>query len=115
MELDYAVLERSRRHEMERHITMSRCDSRYAFSDEGWNDGDDELVDRSLVQERGNEVAATHHPDILAGFLPEPFDERADRFSDEFDTARDRCRQRVSRKHVMDSVAELRAHLDAEI
>jgi hypothetical protein len=60
----------------ERHLTMPRCKEGHAFTDEGWHDGDDELVNRVLVQEGPDDLASAHHPDVLASLRAEAFGRR---------------------------------------
>ncbi len=60
----------------ERHGTMLRRKERNAFTDEGWYDGDDELVNRVLVQERPDDLSSAHHPDVLASLRAEAFGKR---------------------------------------
>src|SRR5687768_16138926 len=57
----------------ERHLTMPRCQEGNAFPDEGWHDGDDELVNRVLVQEGPDDLASAHHPDVLASLGADAF------------------------------------------
>src|SRR2546423_1535895 len=44
----------------ERHLAMPRCKERNTFPDEGWHDGDDELVNRVIVQEGPDDLSLWH-------------------------------------------------------
>jgi hypothetical protein len=50
----------------ERHRAMPRCKEWNAFTDEGWHDGDDEFVNRVLIQERPDDLASA----LLGAQLP---------------------------------------------
>jgi len=63
----------------ERHRAMPRCKEWNAFPDEGWHDGDDELVNRVLVKKGADDLTSAHHPDVLASLLTEAFGEGPDR------------------------------------
>src|SRR6266566_8712139 len=47
-------------------MTVPSRDERNTISDEYRNDANDELVDRLRIEKRGDDVTATHQPDILA-------------------------------------------------
>ena len=95
---------------------MSRRYQRYAFADERRDDADDELIDRAFIEERGDEPAATHHPNILSGLSAHLFRERTYLLRYETDTDGDRGRGRLTREHVVHVIcAEVRAHLDTQV
>ena len=48
---------------------MPGCNERNTFSYEYRHDGDNELVNRTLVKERRNDLTSTHQPDVLACVL----------------------------------------------
>ena len=56
------------------HRTMPRRKEWDAFAYEGGHDGDDELVNRALVQEGPDDLASAHHLDVLARLRAEAFD-----------------------------------------
>ena len=49
MQLNDAIRKYFYTEQTERHLTMPRCKKGNTFPDEGWYEGDDELVDRGLV------------------------------------------------------------------
>jgi len=67
MQLNDAVRELLYTERAARHLTMPRCKQRNTFPEEGWHDGDDELVNRGLVQEGPNVISP---PPIIQTFLP---------------------------------------------
>ena len=105
MNLDHAIGKRFHRTQFQWYLEMTWRDERNAFPNEDWNNGDNEFVDRVFIQERRNELPATHHPDILAGLVAETFGKRTNRLRDEFDASRYGCRRRLAREHVMPIVA----------
>ena len=52
---------------------MPRSDEGNAFPDECRYDGDDELVNRALIEERSYDLTSAHHPNVLASLLAEVF------------------------------------------
>src|SRR5688572_15832285 len=64
-------------------MAVTPRDERNAVPDEHRDNADDEFVDRVFVEKGGDEVAATHQPDILAALLAKPAHELADRTADE--------------------------------
>src|SRR5215467_1855230 len=61
----------------------SRCrGARSTFPDEGWHDGDDELVNRGLVQKGPDDPASAHYPDVLASLRAEAFGKGTDRLGE---------------------------------
>src|SRR2546426_12782983 len=83
MQLNDTVRKLSYTEQAELHLTMPRCKEGNPFTDEGWHDGDEELVNRVLVQEGPDDLASAHHPDILATLRPEAFGKGTDRLGDE--------------------------------
>src|SRR5437660_2170478 len=95
---------------------MSRRYQRYALADEGRDDADDELIDRHFIEKGGDELAATHHPNILSGFSAHLFRECTNRLRYETHADGDRWRGRLTREHVVHVIcAEVRAHLDTQV
>lgn len=45
---------------------MARRHQRNALTDEGRNDVDVELVDLAGIEERSDQLAAVHHPDVFS-------------------------------------------------
>src|SRR5258708_40065133 len=87
-----------------------------AFPNEDWYNGDNELIDRVFVQERRNELAASHHADGLGWLAAKAFGKRTNRLRDEFDASRHGCRRRLAREHVVPVArAEGCAHLDTQV
>lgn len=68
--------------EAERHVTMPGCKKGNTFPDEGWHDGDDELVNRGLVQKGPDDPASAHYPDVLASLRAEAFGKGTDRLGE---------------------------------
>src|SRR5258705_1126139 len=90
---------------------MPRCKKGNAFPDEGWHDGDDELVNRGLVQEGPDDFAPAHHPNVLASLRAEAFGKGTDRLGDEVDARGQGSRRRLPREHVVHSICtEARTH-----
>src|SRR6516225_7795406 len=100
MQLNDAVWKLLYPEQAERHLTMPRCKKGNTFPDEGWHDGDDELVNRCLVQEGPDDLASAHHPDVLASLRAEAFGKGADRFGDEVDASGYGSRRRMTREHI---------------
>ena len=114
--LDNAVRESLHRQQAERHLPMSRSYQRYAFADERRDEADDELIDRTFIEEGSDELAAAHHPQILSGLSAQPFREPTYRLRYETDADRDRWRWRLTREHVVHVICtEARAHLDTQV
>ncbi len=100
----------------ERHFTMPRYQESNAFPDEDWHHGDDELVNRVLVQEGPDDLASAHQPDVLASLRAETFGKGTDRLGDEVDAGGHGSRRRPSREHVVDGIcSEARAHLQTPV
>src|SRR5260370_41166587 len=93
MQLNDAVRKLLYSEQPERHLTMPRGKKGNTLPDEGWHDGDDELVNRGLVQEGPDDLASAHHPDVLASWRAEAFGKGTDRRGEEVD-ARGRRRRR---------------------
>jgi hypothetical protein len=116
MQLNDAVRKLLYTEQAERHLTMPRCKEGNAFPDEGWHDGDDELVNRVLVQERPDDRASAHHPHILAGLRAEAFGKGTDRLGDEADAGGHGSRRRPPREHIVHGICtEARAHLQTSV
>src|SRR5438445_115253 len=73
MQLNDAVRKLSYTEQAERHLTVPRCKEGNAFTNESWHHGDDELVNRVLVEEGPDDLASAHHPDVLASLRAEVF------------------------------------------
>src|SRR5438105_1590534 len=116
MQLNDAIRKLLYPEQEERHLAMPRCKEGNAFPDEAWHDGDDELVNRVLVQEGPDDLASAHHPDVLASLGAEAFDEGSDRFGDEVDTGRHGSRRRPPREYIVHGTrSEARAHLQTAV
>src|SRR5262245_19347741 len=95
---------------------MPRCKERNPFPDEDRYDGHDELVNRALVEEGADDLAAAHHPDVLASLRTEAFDKGTDRLGNEFDAGGHGRRRRVPGKHVVPGTCtEARAQLPTPV
>src|SRR2546426_10566142 len=101
MQLNDTVRKLSYTEQAELHLTRPRCKEGNAFADEGWHDGDDELVNRVLVQEGPDDLASAHHPDVLASVRAESFGKSADRPGDEADAGGHGSRRRPTGEHIM--------------
>jgi len=87
-----------------------------AFPDEGRHDGDDELVNRVLVQEGPDDLTSAHHPHVLANLRAEAFGEGTDRLGDEVDAGGHGSRRPPAREHIVHgSRTEARAHLQTPV
>src|SRR5262249_12850558 len=116
MQLNDAVRKLLYTEQAERHLTMPRCKKGNTFPDEGWHDGDDELINRSLVQEGSDDLTSTHHPDVLASLLAEPFGKVTDRLGDEVDARGHGSRRRSPREHIVHGICtKARAHLQTPV
>src|SRR5262249_27090070 len=94
-QLYQAVLETFRGEQLQRHMAGPPRDQGNAVSDEHRDHADDELVDRARVEERRDQLAAPHQPDVLARPLAEAADELADVSAHELDSRWD-VRRRFS-------------------
>jgi len=95
---------------------MAPRDQRDAVAEEHRDHADDELVDRSRVEKRGDEIAAPHQPDVLAGPLAQASEERRDAAADELHAGRDPRRDGTAGEHVgrvlrVEPRSEAQAHL----
>src|SRR5215470_13755017 len=116
MQLNDAVRKLLYAEQAERHLTMPRCKKGNTFPDEGWHDGDDELVNCGLVQKGANDLASAHHPDVLATLGAEAFRKGADRLGDEVDARGHGSRRRPPREHIVHGICtEARAHLQTPV
>jgi len=116
MQLNDAVRKLLHTEQAERHLTMPRCKKGNTFPDEGWHDGDDELVNRGLVQEGPDDLASAHHPDVLASLRAEAFGKGTDRLGDEVDARGHGSRRRPPREHIVHGICtEARAHLQTPV
>src|SRR5262245_21974520 len=116
MQLNDAVWELLYAEQAERHLTAPRYKEGNAFPDEDWYNGDDELVNRVLVQEGAYDLASAHHPDVLASLRAEAFGKGADRIGDEVDAGGHGGRRRPPREHIVHGAcAEARAHLQTPV
>src|SRR5260370_15444109 len=99
---------------------MARLNEGDAYADEDGDEVDAELVDFALVQEGGDDFAAAHHPDILAGLGAQALGKSFDGLVDKFEGWQ-RCLAALAGKDiVLDFWTEadglkafLHAHLDA--
>jgi hypothetical protein len=95
---------------------MPRCKKGNTFPDEGWHDGDDELVNRGLIQEGPDDLTSAHHPDVLADLSAEAFGKGTDRLGDEVDARGHGSRRRLPREHIVHGICtEMRAHLQTPV
>src|ERR1700716_97003 len=116
MHLNDAVRKLLYTEQAERYLTMPRCEKGNTFPDEGWHDSDDELIDRALVQEGSDYLAAAHHPDVLARLRAEAFGKGTERLGDEVDPCRHRSSPRPPREHIVHGICtEARAHLQTPV
>ena len=70
-----------RRKQLERSGPALRFYQWYAVADENRNDMDAELVDLSFVQKRSDDLATSHHPNILTALCAQSLYEWLDRLS----------------------------------
>ena len=120
MEEDDAVGEGFGREELEADGAMARLDEGNAFADQDGDDVDAELVDFARVQERGDDFAAAHHPNVFAGLGAQALGEGFDWLVDEFEGRQWRLARLAGKDVVLDFWAEaggfhslFHAHLNA--
>src|ERR1700716_2223836 len=82
------------------HVPMARRDKWNALTYERGNDVDVELVDLAGVEERGDQPAATHHPDVFSRRGAQTLRKRLHRLGHEFHTWR-RPFRRFPGEHVV--------------
>src|SRR5262245_37372219 len=78
MQLNQTILEAFKGVQIQGHVTVTPRYQGNAIPNKHGGHTDDELVDRVLVKKGGDELAAAHQPDILAGLLSKAAYERAD-------------------------------------
>src|SRR6185503_21380283 len=78
------------------HVTVARRYQWNSIPNEHWNHTDDELIDCILVKKRGDDLTATHQPDILARLLSKTAYKGGDWFVRELHTWRRVCRRRLT-------------------
>jgi len=112
MQLNDAVRKSFYTEQAERHLTMPRRKQGNTCPDEGWHDGDDELINRGLVQKGPDDLASAHHPDVLASVRAEALGKGTDSLGNEIDTCGHGSRRRPPREHIVDGICtEARTHL----
>src|ERR1044071_6349909 len=79
VQMDYAVRKFLGRKQFEWNGPVLGLNQWYAGTDEDRNHMDAELVDLSFVQKRSNDLATSHHPNILTGLRPQLLHEWFDR------------------------------------
>ena len=82
MQLNDVVRKLSYPEQAQREPARPGCKERNACSDEGGHDGDDELVNRVLVQKGGDDLPSPHQPDILASLGAQPPDPLSDKHNE---------------------------------
>src|SRR5437773_2229163 len=95
-QLNQTILEAFDGVQLQGHVAVTPRDQWNAIPDEHRDHTDDELVDRALVEEGGDEPASAHQPDVLAGLFPEAAHERADFTACELHARRGVGRRRVA-------------------
>ncbi len=70
-------------------VSVTSGNQRDAITNEYWNDTDDQFVDGIFVEKGRDDVAAAHHPNVLARLRSQACYERANRFRYEFDARRE--------------------------
>src|SRR3984885_8339316 len=71
-----------------------------AFADEGRNDVDVEFVDLAVIEERGDQLSAAHHPDMFSRRRTQALGKGLHRLRYEFHTWR-RPSRRLPRKDIV--------------
>jgi len=116
MQLNDAVRKLSYTEQAERNLTTPRCKKGNTFPDEGWHNGDDELVYCGLVQEGPDDPASAHHPDAFASLRAESFGKGTDRLGDEVNARGHGTRRRPPGEHIVHDIStEARTHLQASV
>src|SRR3982750_4392113 len=87
MQLNQTIVEALDGFQIERHMLVTTRNQRNAIADEDRHYADHELVDRPLVEKRGNEITAAHQPDVLAWLLAKLTHIGSDRIAYELDGA----------------------------
>src|SRR5689334_4210493 len=72
MQLDETILKAFGSLQVQRHVTGTTRYQWNAVPNKHRDHTDHKLVDRVLVKKRGDELAATHQPDVLAGLVSKP-------------------------------------------
>src|SRR5712691_4820206 len=78
MQLNHTILEAINGVQIQGHVTVTSRQQWDALPNENGGHTNDELVDRLRVKKRGDDLAATHQPDILARPLSKTAHEWAD-------------------------------------
>ena len=78
VQLNQTIVEAFNGAQLQGHVAMTARYQWNAIANEDWGYTDDELIDCLLVKKGGDEVAAAHQPDILAGLLSKTVYELSD-------------------------------------
>src|SRR4030095_830778 len=89
VQLNQTILEAFNRIQVQVHVTVTPRYQWNAIPDKHWGHTDDEIVDCLLVKKRGDELAAAHQPDILAGERSKTVHKWADGIVHKLDAWRD--------------------------
>src|SRR5262249_3756944 len=108
MQLNQTILEAFNGVQLQGDVTVTPRYQWNAIPNEYGDHTDDELVDHLLVQKGGDELAAAHQPDVLAGMLAKTAYEGADGAADELHAWRGVGRWRMAGE---DDVPTLRVEL----
>src|SRR5580765_5382681 len=96
VQLDEPIFEAFTGAQLQVHVTVTPRYQWDALPDEHRDHADDELVDRPRVEKGGDDLAATHQPDILAGLLSKTAHVWADGLVHELDACRGAGRRRLT-------------------
>src|SRR6185295_5316791 len=78
VQLNHAIFKSFDGLQLQGHVTITTSYQGDTLPNKHRGHTDDELVDRLRVQKGGDDLAAAHQPDILAGLLSKPAHEWAD-------------------------------------
>src|SRR5579864_9331145 len=88
---------------------MPGLDERNPLPNQDRDDVDLEPVDFALVQKRGDELSAAHHPYILAGLRAQPLRELLDRLARPLESRQQPLTWTAGKEIVLGSLPEVRA------
>jgi hypothetical protein len=77
-QLNQPILEAFDGLQIQGHMPVTPRYERNAITNKHWGHADDELVDRVVVKKGGDQLAASHQPDILARLVSKTAHEWAD-------------------------------------
>src|SRR2546423_5139677 len=80
---------------------MSRRHQRNAFTDKCRDHVNDEFIDLAFIEERSDQTAASHHPDVFAFFATKTLHKFLNRLTGEFESGKDFLRRPPPREDIV--------------